>query len=299
MANSIVQTRRHGTAESGSLKTAQSGDPRELSRLYGNSLLSRAPDYRVDALTDDGVIFTAWDSSDPLNNTNATSEGYASPALVFPANTHTPVIAKVTVANDDTIGWITLACLVKGSATAPTLVEAFTNVHTLGATFSSGTASRVAARSTPDFTITGTPAATGRYTVALTAAASGHIVCGCDSAAATVNTAALHAQPNGYVASTGAGEIRFYGAATPALTAPGDTHILHAVATVKQTTGYLDRYTQENADTADCTAVFSINTSPTPDSLRLRVTGITAAELRWNCMIWIGDPLPVAFRTQV
>lgn len=308
MANSIVQNQR-GTHKDGlrKWKAAQAfgggatpaGSSRELGQVFGNPLLWRVPEYTFDALTDDAVAFKVWDSSDPLNNSNAEVQGEASPALEFPANTLTPVRGFAIVANDDTIGAIEMFCLVKGSATAPTLVEAFLNRYVLKATFSSGAATRVAAESTPGFTIVSAAVATGRYTIALPASVSGHISCGLDSAAATVATAALHAQPNAFVTSTGAGEIRTFGAATPALTAPGDTHILHAIANIREKNGHGMRYTNDSADTQDTQLAWGINTSPTPDSLKLEVTGIASAELRWTGGIWIGERIPIAFRTQV
>ncbi len=306
MASSIQQNQRGATQSAyRKLKAALAyggnpvGSSAELGQMFASPILFRAPDYTFDAQTDDATVFTVWDSNDPLNNSNAEVNGEASPALVFPANTLTPVYAFGIVANDDTIGAIGVQCLVKGSATAPTLVEAFQNMYVLKATFSSGTASRVVAESTPGFTITAAAVATGRYAIALPASVSGHISCGLDSAAATVATAALHAQPNAFVTSTGVGEIRTYGAATPALTAPGDTHVLHARATIREANGALFRYTNDSADTADTQLAFSINTTPTPDSLRLRATGIASAELRWTGGIWLGERIPIAFRTQV
>lgn len=307
MANAIQQNLRGSTKDAYhklKLALAYGGSPsgqssRELGQLFANPALMRCPDYWFDATTDDAVAFTVWDSSDPLNGTNASVNGEASPALLFPANTLTPVVGFGILANDDTIGAIAVQCLVAGSATAPTLVSAFRNEYVLKATFSSGAASRVVAESSPEFTIVSTAAATGRYTIALPIAVSGHITCGLDSAAATVATAALHAQPNAYVISTGAGEIRTFGAATPALTAPGDTHILHARASIREKNGHLLRVTNDSGDTADTLLKFGINTSPTPDSLIIQATGITGAELRWSGGIWIGESIPIAFRTQV
>jgi hypothetical protein len=118
-------------------------------------------------------------------------------------------------------------------------------------------------------------------------------------AASTVASEATHAQPNSVVTATGAGEIRLYGDATPALNAPTDTDILHVIARVRETNGHVYRHTQDSADTAGTLLKFGINTSPTPDSLILQVTGIASAELRWSGGVWIGERLPIAFRTQV
>ena len=57
--------------------------------------------------------------------------------------------------------------------------------------------------------------------------------------------------------------------------------------------------TQAGPDVADTMLLFGINATPTPDSLILQVTGITSAELRWTGMIWLGERVPVDFRTQV
>jgi hypothetical protein len=308
MANGIQQNLRGSTKDGlRKWKAAQAfaggatpvGSSRELGQVFANPALWRCPDYLFDATTDDAVAFTIWDSVDPLANSLAAVNGETPTPLLFAANTLTPVTGFGIVANDDTIGVIAVQALILGSATAPTLVSAFRNEYVLKATFSSGAATRVVAESSPEFTIVSTAVATGRYTIALPASVSGHIVCGLDSAAATVATAALHAQPNAYVTSTGAGEIRTFGAATPALTAPGDTHILHARASIREKNGHLLRLTNDSADTADTMLKFGITTASTPDSLNLQVTGITGAELRWTGGIWIGETIPIAFRTQV
>lgn len=308
MANAIQQNLRGATKDGvHKFKLAQAfagggtpvGSSREVGQVFGNPMLWRVPDFVFDATTDDAVAFTIWDSADPLNNSLAAVNGETPTALLFPANTLTNVIAFGIVANDDTIGAIAMQCLIQGSATAPTLVEAFVNQYALKATFSSGTATRVVAQSSPEFTMTAAAVATGRYAIALPIAPSIHVTCGLDSAAATVATAALHAQVNALVVTTGVGEIRTFGAATPALTAPGDTHILHAVARVREKNGTLLRYTNDSADTADTVLKFGINTVPTPDSLILQATGITSAELRWTGGVWIGESIPIAFRTQV
>ncbi len=300
MANSILSTTAPGYGESGNLALALPGKslPLSLSRVFGHPLLSRSPDYVAMGLTDNSTIFTVWDSNDPLNNSNAAVAGVAYAPLAFPANTLTPVVAKIIFANDDTIGWMTAQCLVKGSATAPVLAAAFLNEYQLKATFSSGTATRVVAESSPGLTITGAAVATGRYAIAFPACKAIHIACGLDSAAATVATAALHAQPNAIVTASGTGEIRMYGAATPALTAPGDTHILHVKATLRETVGYLDRFTQDDADVQDARILWDINTTPAPDSLILRVTGIGTTKFKYRCGIWVGDPMAIDFRSQ-
>ena len=308
MSNSIVQNQRGATTNAlRKWKAAQAfaggatpaGSSKEIGEVFACPELGRLPDFTFDALTDDAVAFQVWVGSDPLNNSNAAVNGEASPALVFPANTLTRVAAHVIVANDDTVGFIGVQGLVLGSATAPTLVPAFVNPYSLRATFSSGAASRVAAQSTPEFTIVATAVATGRYTIALPASNQANVSCGCDMAANTVASEATHAQINTFTTSTGAGEIRFYGDATPALNAPADTTVLHAIAMVRETNGKLIRHTQDSADTADTLLKFGINTSPTPDNLKLEVTGITSAELRWSGAIWIGERIPIAFRTQV
>lgn len=300
MANSIVQNNKGAYRDSyGKLRAAFANQSLELGQVFAAPSLARSPDYVFDALTEDATAFTVWDSSDPLDNDNAERNGEASPALSFPANTLTPVEAFVLVANDDTIGAIGVRALVLGSATAPTLVSAFENTYTLKATFATAAATRVVAESTPGFTITSAAVATGRYTIALPSGAKAlNIACGCDMGAATVSSEGTHFQPNAVVTATGAGEVRLYGDATPALNAPTDTHILHVIARLRETNGHVYRHTQDSADTADTLLKFAINTSPTPDSLILQVTGIASAELRWSGGIWIGERLPIAFRTQ-
>jgi len=301
MANSIVQNQRGADRNLyGQLRAAFANDPSALSNMFGAPTLARGPDYTFDALTDDAVAFTCWDSNDPLNNSRADVGGFPSPALVFPANTLTPVEAFVLVANDDTVGAIAVRALVLGSATAPTLVSAFENTYTLKATFATAAATAVTAETTPGFTITSAAVATGRYTIALPSGAKAiNISCGLDMAANTVASEATHAQPNSIVTATGAGEIRLYGDATPALNAPTDTDILHVIARVRETNGHVYRHTQDSADTAGTLLKFAINATPTPDSLIVQVTGIASAELRWSGGVWIGDRLPVAFRTQI
>jgi hypothetical protein len=300
MANSIVANNKGAyTNIYGKLRAALANQSQELGQLFAAPSLCRSPDYTFDALTEDANAFTVWDSDDPLDNSNAERNGEASPALLFPANTLTPVEAFTLVANDDTVGAIAVRALVLGSATAPTLVSAFENTYTLKATFATAAATRVLAESTPGFTITSAAVATGRYTIALPSGAKAiNIACGCDMGAATVASEGTHFQPNAVVTATGAGEVRLYGDATPALNAPTDTHILHVVARVRETNGHVWRHTQDSADTGDTLLKFGINTSPTPDSLILQVTGIASAELRWAGAVWIGERLPVAFRTQ-
>lgn len=301
MANSIVQNLRGADRGFyGRLRNALANQPTDLGQTFADPGLCRAPDYAFDALTEDAVAFTVWSSADPLNNSNAETGGIANPALLFPANTLTPVQAFVLVANDDTVGAISVQAMVLGSATAPTLVSAFENTYTLKATFATAAATRVVAESTPGFTITSAAVATGRYTIALPSGAKAiNIACGCDMGAATVASEGTHFQPNAIVTSTGAGEVRLYGDATPALNAPTDTHILHVVARLRETNGHVWRHTQDSADTADTLLKFGINTATTPDALILQVTGIASAELRWSGGVWIGERLPIAFRTQV
>lgn len=299
MANSIVKNKRPGFGEKGNLGLAQSGDPFALARMFANPALDRAPDFAFDVLTDDAVAFIAWDSADPLNNDNADEAGFPSPALLFPANTLTRVHADVLVANDDTVGMISVQALVLGSATAPTLVSAFENTYVLKGVYTGGNIAAVVAETTPGFGVTAAEPAAGRTTIALPADAKAiHIACGFDAQSAVV-TGGVFALPNAIVTATGAGEIRFYDLETPALTEPPDTGILHVQARVREPNGHVLRHTQDSADTAGTLLRWGINTGSTPDSLKLEVTGLANAELRWSGNIWIGDRRPVAFRTQV
>lgn len=298
MSNSILSTTAPGYGEYGNFALASQRLPLALSRVFGHPLLARSPDYVALGLTDNSTIFTVWDSNDPLNNSNAAVAGVVYPPIFFPANTFTPVIAKIIFANDDTVGWMTAQCLVKGSATAPVLAAAFINEYQLKATFATAAATRVVAESTPGFLITSAAVATGRYAVTFPACKAIHITCGLDSAANTVATTPLHAQPNVASASGGTAEIRLYGAATPALTAPADTTVLHVKASLRETVGYLDRFTQDDADVQDARLLWDINTTPAPDSLILRVTGLGTTKFKYRCGIWVGDSMPIDFRSQ-
>jgi len=302
MANSISQTRRHGTAEVGSLKTAQNNDPRELARLYGNPFLGRAPDYIVDALTDDAVAFKVWDSSDPLNNSNATSEGVASPALSFPANSRTKVAAIAEVANDDTIGIIGVEALVAGSATAPTLRAGFFTQYVIRGTYAttSTVATRTVASSSAGTTMT--HSTTGDVDVTYPSLTSP--VCLHASWAPIVAnpavTARLSVTP--FSVATAAAKILAFDMDTPSVQANGpDASIVTAVigGLTDNREFFRDTQIQSGPDVGDTLCLFGINATPTPDSLKLEVTGIASAELRWNVRIWIGDSQSVAFRTQV
>lgn len=303
MANSIVQNLRGADVKNyGKIRRALNNEFLDLGHVFAAPELSRSPDYIFDVLTDDAVAFTAWDSDDPLNNSNAEVGGQASPALVFAANTLTPVYANVILANDDTVGMIAVRALVLGSATAPTLVAAFDNQYRLKATFSSAAATRVLAESTPGFTITSAATEAGQYTIALPAASAGVIQASVDHTNGAEATEVIWANPNNYVTATGAGEINLTAAtaasAVPDLTAPTDTHVLHVLASIREANGHVFRHTQDSADTGDTLLKFAINTTPTPDSLIVQVTGITGAELRWHGNVWIGDPQPIAFRDQ-
>jgi hypothetical protein len=306
MANSIVQNQRGATKDAyRKLKAAQAfggtpvGSSRELGQLFENPLLGRVPTYTFDALTDDAVAFIVWDSDDPLDNANAEVNGEASPKLLFPANTLTPVRAHVLVANDDTVGMIAIQALVLGSATAPTLVPAFENTYTLKGTFTGGNIAVIAAETTPGFSATAAEVATGRTTIALPADAKAITIASSIDVVAGVVTGGVFTLPNTVVTATGAGEIRQYDLDTPALTEPPDTSILHVQARVREPNGHLFRHTQDSADTAGTLFRFGINTGSTPDSLKLEVTGLASAELRWSGGIWIGESLPIAFRAQV
>jgi hypothetical protein len=299
MANSIVQNQRGADRNLyGQLRAALANDPASLSGMFGSPTLARGPDYTFDALTDDAVAFTCWDSADPLDNDNASVGGVASPALVFPANTLTPVEAFVLVANDDTVGMIQVRAMVLGSATAPTLAACYENTYTLKGTFTGGNIARIVAESTPGFGVTAAEVATGRTTIALPADAKAINVVSSLDVVAGVVTGGVFILPNSIITATGAGEIRQYDLETPALTEPPDTSILHVQARVREPNGHVLRFTQDSADTADTLLRFGINTASTPDSLIVQVTGIASAELRWSGAVWIGDRLPVAFRTQ-
>lgn len=299
MANSIVATNKGAyRAEYGRLKAALANQSRQLGQVFANPLLGRSPDYVFDALTDDAVAFTVWDSSDPLNNSNAERNGEASPALLFPANTLTPCSALVLVANDDTIGMIGVDCLVIGSATAPTLSGAFEQIVSLRSTFATGVAARVAAGSSPGTTIT--KDTTGDYDITFPSCSSvdwlgGSVDLGADDptdgVVKTVWPRALN--------TAGTGKLIFQNTDDGGLEDPGDTMTAYASLRCRSSNGEWLRNTQFQGDVADTRLLFSINTSPAPDSLRLQVTGITSAELRWSGCIWLGESLPVAFRTQV
>lgn len=302
MANSIVQNLRGADRDLyGKLRAAFANDPAALSSMFSTPTLASGPTYVFDALTDDAVAFTVWDSNDPLNNSRADVGGFPSPALVFPANTLTPVESFTLVANDDTVGAIATRAMVLGSATAPTLVSAFQNVYTLRTTHDgSGNATRVAAGSTPGFTCTTAETGTGRTALAFPICASAQwIGTGVDWAANTIGTTVTDCQPTAINAAAGTGEARFFQNDTASLTRPSATHIITMSLALRETNGHVYRHTQDSADTADTLLKFGINTAPTPDSLILQVTGIATAELRWSGGVWIGERLPIAFRTQV
>jgi hypothetical protein len=299
MANSIVQNSRGADVNNyGRLRGAINNQFGPLGQVFASPQLGRSPDYVFDALTDDAVAFIAWDSSDPLDNDNADRNGQPSPALLFPANTLTRVYADVLVANDDTIGMIAVQALVLGSATAPTLLAAFENVYTLKGAFTGGNLASVVAETTPGFGFTAAEVATGRTTIALPADAKMiNIVSSLDLIAGAA-TGGIFILPNGITTATGAGELRAYDLETPALTEPPDTSIIHVQARVREPNGHVFRFTQDSADTAGTLLRFGINTASTPDSLKVEVTGIASAELRWHGNVWIGERQPIAFRTQ-
>lgn len=298
MANSIVQNLRGADRDIyGKLRAALGNEPKQLGEMFACPALGRSPDYAFDALTDDAVAFTVWDSSDPLNNSNASVGGVASPALSFPANTLTPCSALVLVANDDTIGMIGVNCLVIGSATAPTLSAAFTEIVSIRSTFATGVAARVAAGSSPGTTIT--KDTTGDYDIVFPACSSvdwlgGSVDLGADDPTDTVVKAVWPRSLN----VAGTGKLIFQNTDDGGLEDPGDTMTVYANLRCRFNNGEFLRNTQFQADVADTRLLFSINTSPTPDSLRLQVTGIASAELRWSGAIWVGERLPIAFRTQ-
>lgn len=299
MANSIVQNLRGAQRGNyGLLRRALANESAAMSQVFADPSLGRSPDYLFDALTDDAVAFKVWDSSDPLNNSNATVAGETSPALTFPANTLTPVRALVLVANDDTIGMIGVNALVIGSATAPTLSAAFTEIVSIRSTFASGVATRVAAGSSPGTTIA--KDSTGDYDITFPACSSvDYLGGGLDLGADDPTDAAVKAVWPRSLNVAGTGKLLFQNTDDGGLEDPGDTVVLYANLRCRFNNGEWLRNTQFQADVADTRLLFGINTSPTPDSLKLEVTGITSAELRWSGAIWIGERLPVAFRTQV
>ncbi len=304
MANSILQNLRGADRDLyGKLRAAYANDPAALSAMFSTPSLASGPTYVFDALTEDATAFTVWDSNDPLNNSRADVGGVPSPALLFPANTLTRVEAFTLVANDDTVGAIAVRALVLGSATAPTLVAAFQNTYTLQCTFSSTNWARVAASSTPGTSVTTAQTSTGIYafavpTTAANGVASGTFQCNVDN----TNTGAAGpciANIDTYSVSAGTARLRLIDAgATPAVINGGADDVAHITATIREWNGHVFRHTQDSADTAGTLLKFAITASPTPDSLILQVTGIASAELRWSGGVWIGDRLPVAFRTQ-
>lgn len=307
MANSIAQTERGATASAyGKYKAAQAyggtpvGSSKEVGEMFACPELGRSPDYIIDALTDDGVAFTVWDSSDPLANSNASRNGEASPALSFPANSRTPVTALVSVANDDTIGMIGIRCLVIGSATAPTLAAAFERRYTIRGTYAttSTVATRTAASSSAGTTMT--HSTTGDVDVAFPSL-TGPVALHASWTPIVANpavTARLIVTPFNVV--TAAAKILAFDTDTPTVQANGpDASIISFQVSGLSTQGEFYRDTQAQGDTVDTQVAFAINTSPTPDSLILQVTGITSAELRWQARVWVGERLSVAFRTQV
>lgn len=299
MANSIVQNQRGADRNLyGQLRAALANDPSALSGMFATPTLGRGPDYTFDALTDDAVAFKVWDSNDPLNNSNASVGGTASPALTFPANTLTPCSALVLVANNDTIGMIGVNCLVIGSATAPTLSAAFNEIVSIRSTFSSGTAARVADGSSPGTTIA--KASTGNYDITFPACSSVDWLGGtADPGADDPTDAAVKLPWSRSLATAGTGKILFQNTDDGGLEDPGDTVTLYANLRCRFNNGEFLRNTQFQADVADTNLRFVINATPTPDSLTLQVTGITSAELRWSGAVWIGERLPIAFRTQI
>lgn len=298
MANSIVQNLRGAdSGYYGRLREALANSPTQMGQLFACPGLGRAPDYNFHALTDDAVAFTAWSSADPLNNSNAETAGIANPALLFPANTLTPVSALAMVANDDTIGLIGVNALVIGSATAPTLSAAFLETVSIRATFSSGVATRVAAGSSPGTTIA--KDSTGDYDITFPACSSvdwlgGSVDLGGDD---PTDAAVKTVWPRS-LATAGTGKLLFQNTDDGGLEDPGDTVVLYANLRCRFSNGEFMRNTQFQADVADTNLRFAINTATTPDALVLQVTGITSAELRWAGAVWIGERLPVAFRTQ-
>jgi hypothetical protein len=299
MANSIVQNLRGAQRGNyGKLRRALANESSAMSGVFAVPELGRSPDFIFDALTDDAVAFKVWDSNDPLNNSNATVAGETSPAMVFPANTLTPVSAIVLVANDDTIGMIGVRALVIGSATAPTLSAAFSEIVSIRSTFATGVATRVAAGSSPGTTIV--KDTTGDYDITFPACSSvdwlgGSLDLGSDDPTDTVVKGMWPRLLN----VAGTGKLIFQNTDDGGLEDPGDTMTAYANLRCRFNNGEFLRNTQFQADVADTNLRFGINATPTPDSLKLEVTGITSAELRWSGGIWIGDSQPIAFRTQV
>jgi hypothetical protein len=306
MANSIVQNQRGATRNGNrKLKAALAfggtpvGPSKPLAEMFACPELARSPDYLFDALTDDAVAFTVWDSSDPLDNDNAEVSGEASPALSFPANTLTPVTALAMVANDDTIGMIGVRCLVIGSATAPTLSPAFPVRYTIRGTYAttSTVATRTAASSSPGTTMT--HSTTGDVDVtypSLTSPTALHASWAPIVANPAV-TARLNVTP--FSVATAAAKLLAFDMDTPSIQANGpDASVVTFQVSGMSTNQEFVRNTQHQADVVDTLLQWAINTSPTPDSLVLQATGITSAELRWTGLIWVGESVPVAFRTQ-